>query len=41
MREEALKKGGVTIPTDILKINNESGETKYVQLAELFLYRLL
>lgn len=27
--------------TGVLKINNESGKTKYVQLAELFLYRLL
>lgn len=39
IREEDLK--DMLYQTGVLKINNESGKTKYVQLAELFLYRLL
>lgn len=39
IREEDLK--DILYQTGVLKINNESGKTKYVQLAELFLYRLL
>lgn len=39
IREEDLKV--MLYQTGVLKINNESGKTKYVQLAELFLYRLL